>query len=215
MTANYDAVAPFYDRLSYLVFGNAQRQAQVQQLRYIQNGADILICGGGSGRILEDINQCEVKGIKISFLDSSIEMIKIAKKRKCENISVEFIKTDILTFKDLGKYDIIITSFFFDNFSEAESEKVFQKLDLLLKPEGLWFFNDFTLQYGKGMWWKGIMLKVMYLFFKITSHLTNDKLVEMEIFFKINNYEIIDHQLFFKKFILSRVYKKNENFKDL
>ena len=55
MASNYDNSAWFYDGLSRVVYGNALISSQVYLLQFIPSNATILIVGGGTGRLLEEI----------------------------------------------------------------------------------------------------------------------------------------------------------------
>jgi len=191
MKANYDKIAPIYDMLSKLVFNRSQLLGQIEQLKNLSDNQHILICGGGSGKILDEISIRMPRGIQILYLDSSQKMIEIAETRNRGSNIIEFVCQDILDFETDKSFDIIITSFFFDNFPENKAICVFTKLDNLLVNNGLWFQNDFTLSSNKGIWWKSIMLKIMYLFFNLTSNLGNYKLVEMESVFDAHSYVLI------------------------
>ncbi len=208
MKANYDKIAPIYDTLSKLVFNRSQLLGQIEQLKYLEPNHNILICGGGSGIILDEIAKKIPNGLRILYLDSSQKMIDIAKTRNRGNNIIEFICQDILDFETDKRFDVIITSFFFDNFPEDKANYVFGKLDKLLVNKGLWFQNDFTLSSNTGIWWKSIMLKIMYLFFNLTSNLGNYKLIEMEAIFDKHSYEVLEKNWYFKKFILSIAYRK-------
>ena len=65
--------------------------------------------------------------------------------------------------KDLGdkKFDVVITPFLFDNFTEQTTQKVFSHINQLLKRNGTWLNVDFQLT---GKWWQNILLKSMFLF---------------------------------------------------
>jgi len=208
MKANYDKIAPIYDTLSKLVFNRSQLLGQIEQLKNLSDNQHILICGGGSGKILDEISIRMPRGIQILYLDSSQKMIEIAKTRNRGSNIIEFVCQDILEFETDRRFDVIVTSFFFDNFPENKAICVFTKLDNLLVNNGLWFQNDFTLSSNKGIWWKSIMLKIMYLFFNLTSNLGNYKLVEMESVFDAHSYVLIEKNLYFKNFIVSLTYRK-------
>lgn len=208
MKANYDKIAPIYDMLSKLVFNRSQLLGQIEQLKNLSDNQHILICGGGSGKILDEISIRMPRGIQILYLDSSQKMIEIAETRNRGSNIIEFVCQDILDFETDKSFDIIITSFFFDNFPENKAICVFTKLDNLLVNNGLWFQNDFTHSSNKWIWWKSIMLKIMYLFFNLTSNLGNYKLVEMESVFDAHSYVLIEKNLYFKNFIVSLTYRK-------
>ena len=71
MAANYDNSAWFYDRLSRLIYGKALVRSQVYLLRYIPAGSIILIAGGGTGWILEEISKLHPSGLKITYVEIS------------------------------------------------------------------------------------------------------------------------------------------------
>ncbi|MEZ4686196.1 MAG: hypothetical protein R3B47_09055 [Bacteroidia bacterium] len=52
---SFNRLAPVYDFLASLVFGNRIRQAQRWLLDFIPEGSSILILGGGTGWILEEL----------------------------------------------------------------------------------------------------------------------------------------------------------------
>ena len=208
MKANYDKIAPIYDTLSKLVFNKSQLLGQIALLKYLNANQHILICGGGSGKILDEISIKIPRGLQILYLDSSQKMIEIAKTRNRGSNIIEFICQDILDFETDKRFDVIITSFFFDNFPENKANYVFGKLDSLLVNNGLWFQNDFTLSSNTEIWWKSIMLRIMYLFFNLTSNLGNSKLIEMESVFDAHSYEVLDKNWYFRKFIVSITYRK-------
>ena len=64
MKANYDKIAPIYDMLSKLVFNRSQLLGQIEQLKNLSDNQHILICGGGSGKILDEISIRMPRGIQ-------------------------------------------------------------------------------------------------------------------------------------------------------
>jgi hypothetical protein len=57
MAASFNNSAWFYDRLSRLVYGKAIVNTQLYLLGYIQPNSNILIVGGGTGWILDEITR--------------------------------------------------------------------------------------------------------------------------------------------------------------
>ena len=108
MKANYDKIAPIYDMLSKLVFNRSQLLGQIEQLKNLSDNQHILICGGGSGKILDEISIRMPRGIQILYLDSSQKMIEIAETRNRGSNIIEFVCQDILDFETDKSFDIII-----------------------------------------------------------------------------------------------------------
>ncbi len=125
MKQGYDVIAPVYDTLAKLFIGKALRRAQVYFLRYIPDGAKVLIVGGGTGWILEEISAVHSKGLEIDYVDVSSKMIALAKRKNWGKNKVDFIHQSILDFTTQHQYDVIITPFLLDNFREETAQKVF------------------------------------------------------------------------------------------
>ena len=209
MQGNYDAVAGFYDPLAGLVFGNAIREAQTFLLPIIPKGARILIAGGGTGWILEEINRLNPGGLHITYVEISEKMIGMAKKRFTANSEVIFINGAIQEVHLEGQFDVVLTPFLFDNFSEPTIKKAFRKMDYHLKEEGLWLFSDFKAE-GQPLPHQ-ILLKVMYLFFNSLCRLETTRLHDPTTNFLQQGYTPTLQKSFFGNFIYSVVYQKHKS----
>ncbi|NJN40867.1 MAG: hypothetical protein HC811_00060 [Flammeovirgaceae bacterium] len=108
-------IAPYYDFLANLVFGNTLIRAQQKFLESIEPNSSILILGGGSGQILTDIDNI-VKGCTINFIEISTGMMELARNRKVINNTIVF---DQHLEPSTRTYDIIIMNFFLDQFTES------------------------------------------------------------------------------------------------
>lgn len=205
---NYNKIASFYDALAKLVFGQAQIDAQKDQLAYLNPGDKILIVGGGTGWILDEIAKLFPQKTTVDFVEASAKMIAIAKKRRVSYGLVAFINIPIEEFRPNKKYDVVITSFFFDNFNQEHAKKNFSIIDNCLKKNGLWFFSDFYVRQINKTTWKSLMLKVMYLFFNLTANVEAKRLVSMQSVFKDNGFEAVTERWHYKRFIRAVVYKK-------
>ena len=205
MAANYDNSAWFYDRLSRLIYGRALIRSQVYLLHYISPNADILIAGGGTGWILEEIAKIHPSGLTITYAEISAKMMALSRKRNAGDNKVIYINEPVENLAGETLYDIVITPFLFDNFTEQTLHKVFTYIHGKLKPNGLWLNTDFRLT---GKWWQSFLLRSMILFFRIICRIEAKKLPQIELCFEHNQYKIIDQKAFFGEFILSTVYQK-------
>jgi len=205
MPVNYDPAVWFYDPLSRFIFGRALINAQLYFLKYIKINSNIIIVGGGTGWILEEISSKIPTGLKITYVETSEKMIIRSKKRFIANNEVVFINQPIEVINGLSPFDIVITPFLFDNFKDEIADKLFYHLHKLQKPGGLWLFSDF--QPGKSLWQK-LLLKSMLLFFGRFCGVEATKLPEMSQKFTSNSYLVIDQQNFYRNFIISIIYSK-------
>jgi ubiquinone/menaquinone biosynthesis C-methylase UbiE len=211
MRNNYDNIAPLYDRLSRLVFGPAQVNAQLDLIHNIVADSRILIVGGGSGWILEALGKLHREGLTITYVEISKKMLRLAQDRNCANNKVVFVEQAIEDFEATqNSYDVIITSFLFDNFLQPKAEKVFDHLTKLLASEGLWLYADFYLDPNKKNGWKKGMLNLMYKFFGYLCQVEARNLIDMTLYFRRNRYQVLFSSLHYAGFIKGIVYKKSK-----
>lgn len=206
MAANYNNSAWFYDRLSRLVYGKALIKAQVYLLRYIPADTNILIVGGGTGWILEEISVIHPAGLTITYVEVAPAMMALSKKRQTAKNQVSFINQAVEEVLLEPVYDVIITPFLFDNFQEQTLQKVFEHLHQYLKPEGMWLNADFQLT---GKWWQRVLLRSMFLFFKILCNIEASSLPDIDSQFRQHHYQAITKETFYGNFIISEVYKRD------
>jgi len=205
---NYDLIADYYDGLSRLVFLNRQTKAQMEQLSHLKPGSSILIIGGGTGWILDELTKLFPSGLSITYIEISGKMLERSKKRDLGNNKVTFLNLPIEEFESKKTFDVIQTAFLFDNFSEERAKKVFEKLDGFINPVGLWLFCDFQYDKKPGRSWQWLLLKSMYLFFKFISDVEADELVNMEATFAGFGYDQLNSETYYGNFIKAIVYRK-------
>ncbi len=205
---NYDRIAWCYDLLCSIMFGNSIRKAQIEMLNFIPGKSNILIIGGGTGWIIEEISKVHQSGLYITYIDASEKMIEKSKRREARLNKVEFISSPIeQVHLKPHKYDVIITAFFFDNFSQSKCGLIFNQLNTSLKNYGTWLYADFKLSYKKRQHWQKRLLNLMYLFFKIFCRLEAEELPDIKSLFVVYNYEVIIEKSYYKDFIFSTVFK--------
>lgn len=210
MKGNYDTIAPFYDWLSRFVFRDAILQAHSFLVDAIPAGSSVLIAGGGTGFILEEILRKHAIGLEITYVDISEKMIALSEKRNIGGNEVSFINQSILDTAFHQQFDVAITPFFLDNFSNSAAKLVFNKINAALSSGGLWLFADF--QSKKNSLWQKLLLKSMYLFFRIFCNIEASRLPDSLLFFNQYNYKTLDIKTFYKDFIYTGIYQKQEMF---
>jgi ubiquinone/menaquinone biosynthesis C-methylase UbiE len=205
MPANYDNSAWFYDHLSKLVYGKALIRSQVYLLKHIPKNSTILIAGGGTGWILEEIAKIHSSGLTITYAEISSKMIALSINRNAGNNKVIYINEPVENLPGETQYDVVITPFLFDNFTEATLQKVFAYVHGRLKPTGRWLNTDFK---PTGKWWQKFLLKSMLLFFRVVCRIEARELPDIDGIFDLHQYHVVDQKAFFGEFILSTVYQK-------
>jgi len=204
--ANYDNSAGFYDRLSQIFFGKALVNAQVYLLHFIPANANVLIVGGGTGWILEEIAKIHPSGLHITYVEISANMTALARQKNTGKNQVEFINKPVEEVNTDQLFDVIVTPFLFDNFTEDTVEGLFIHMHQLLKADGLWLYTDFQLT---GKMWQKILLRSMYLFFGALCNVPTKTLPDTQALFDKYGYKKIVTKTFFGDFIISKMFKKS------
>lgn len=209
MKNNYDNIASLYDFLSRLVFFKTQVKAQVELLKYIKPKSTILIVGGGSGWILEELSNLYPEGLVIHYVEISAKMLARSRKRDYKKNRVLFFQAAIEDYRPSNSFDIVITAFLFDNFLEEKAAEVFKLLNQQLHYSGIWLYTDFYVNPQKDSRWKRWVLTIMYKFFRYICDVEAQKLVNMEKHFRYSGYTELTNSSHYLGFIKGVVYKKS------
>lgn len=208
MQNNYDIIAPYYDVLSRLVFFRAQVKAQIDQLVFIPAHSNILIVGGGTGWILEEIAKIHGSGLNITYVEISAKMLELSENRDVKENVVTYINSPAEDFKTDQKFEVVITAFLFDNFSDEKITFVFNELNGMLKPGGVWLFCDFYYNEDSGKNWQWYLLKTMYLFFNKISNVEAKALINTEKSFTEKGFIQLKTAYYYSGFIKAITYQK-------
>jgi tRNA (cmo5U34)-methyltransferase len=206
---NFDTVAWCYDFLSSIVFGNKIKQSQLILLDQVKNDDRVLIIGGGTGWIINEL--LKLKRVKtIDYIEASKSMLEKAKSIRpiYTDVIINFIHGDENSSKDDEQYDAIIACYFFDQFQLIRLEFIISKLVRALKPNGKLLVADFNLSPSSPVKHKAVV-KIMYLFFYLTCRLEAKRLINFrEVLEKFN---LINESSFLtcNGLMLSEVYRKN------
>ncbi|SNS54254.1 Methyltransferase domain-containing protein [Ekhidna lutea] len=192
---DFDFIAPFYDRLSKLVFGESLIQAQAYHLKEIGDKDHVLILGGGTGKLLEYIP----KSGELDFVEKSVRMLDRAKRRKFHG-SINFIQSDFLEFESDKRYDVIICPFFLDCFDQQSLNTVIAKIKRLLSTNAKLIVVDFEKRKVNTL-----LLDSMLIFFRWCANLETIKLLDLRSFLKKNNFQENEIK-FYHKGVFSALY---------
>jgi len=206
---NYDPVADYYDGLSRIVFGNSIIRSRQFLIQSIFPSSRILIVGGGTGRILEEITSIHAQGLNITYVEKSVRMMSISKKRNLGKHDVTFICQPIEDAKLEGRFDVVITAYLFDNFLPASHDLIFRTIDQYLTNNAVWLFADFTLRKEKLIF--KLLLKLMYGFFGTVCQLETRSLSDAAPYFKQYKFTEKAQAVFYRGFIMAVVYQKHVN----
>ena len=191
-----------------MVYGRALVKAQQYLATSIPPYARVLIVGGGTGWVLEEIAKVYHSGLYITYIDSSPKMIALAKKRNAVENMVTFIAAPIETIvaDDVyDVYDVVFTPFLFDNFTDDSLRKIFSLIDKRLVKDGSWLYCDFQ---NTDVFWQKALLKVMYFFFRTICGIAANELPDAVGCFASYGYQVKEQKTFMSNFVVSSIYKK-------
>ena len=176
---NFDWIAPLYDALAFVVFGRKLRQAQVVFLNQIPVDSTVLIMGGGTGWLLQQVLiQCQPK--RVVYIEASARMVARACKRIIradETGSVTFRVGDEHSLTN-EQFDVILTPFVLDVFNQETLRTQFiPRLKAALKPGGLWLVTDFV---NTSTAWQRALLWTMIRFFRLTTGMQAQRLANWQ-----------------------------------
>ena len=173
---DFNSIAPFYNFLEKIGFGDYLQNIRKSYLYNIEN-KEILLIGEGTGKLLTYFLSLPTSCITI--VDSSSEMCEILKGLNLnQRKKISIINQSFLDFNIDKYYDFVSTCFFLDCFSQIDSDLCRDKITNLLKSGGFWFDVDFYDPKNcsfSGYYFKFVM-KILFCFFRKSTHLGSHSL---------------------------------------
>lgn len=195
---NFDRIAWCYDFVKRLVFGDMLDRASAHFLSKIPPGSKVLIIGGGTGRILDDISG----ELQITYLEKSVNMLRRAQRRQSAN--VDFVHIDLLDFQASKKFDCIICPFFLDLFTREMLGNVMLKLKQSMVPGGQLLVADFSYR-------SSVLLKIMYLGFRVSSNIPAKSIPPIQEMIVDSGFQLIDSTMFLNGQVFSSYFRHVTN----
>jgi ubiquinone/menaquinone biosynthesis C-methylase UbiE len=197
----FDNVARIYDPLVKLFFGKTHIKSQLAFINEIPDTSTVLILGGGTGDILVELLALR-PACKVSYIEASEKMMSLAKNKSHNFHNVHFIHGTQESIPD-QTFDFVITNFYFDLFAENTLSSVINKINKSLHINSQWLITDFV---DSKIWWQRTMLKIMYLFFRVTCKIEAAHLPDWEPVLRRADFKKEKTILFFYGFIKSEIY---------
>ena len=200
---DFNRIAFIYDFLAKLIFGKAIAESQKYFLNIIPDCSKVLILGGGSGWFLVELLKVK-PNCKVWYIDASGKMISLSKNKIESRHSVHFIHGTEQDTPASTNYDVVITNFYLDLFTDHQLVGVINKIRSLLKPGAHWIVTDFI---ENEKWWQRMMLKVMYWFFRITCNIESQQLPEWNKSAANAGLKEINSKTFYRGFIKTALFR--------
>jgi len=195
---SFDAVAPWYRTLETIAFGNALQRARTACLDEISSPRRALIVGEGNGRFLRELLRAH-PDTQVDCIDASERMLQLAQRSVGDSTNrVTFLRHDITSWSPTpaGRYDLIVTHFFLDCFSDGELAQVISKLSQAGTADAAWLVADFRIpaqafaRARARMW-----LAMMYCFFRRVAGIDARNLVDPSPFLRAEGFSLMQQHL--------------------
>lgn len=207
----FDIVAPVYDQLAGLVFGQTLKKAQTAFLNQIPAGASILLIGGGTGWLLDAVLTTSTPQ-RVVYLEASRNMLAIARERVRNHPLEGRVYFQHGTEADLDtheRFDVVLIPFVVDLFAEPLLRDVFfPRIYHALAPHGFCIITDFT---PPTTWWQQGLSTGMYLFFKVMANVRPWALPDWPKLLKQDMGFVLRRQkTYWQRFIVSHLYQRTQ-----
>jgi hypothetical protein len=200
-TDGFNKVAFAYDALARIFIGKSIQQAQRYFLQEVKQAGQILILGGGTGWILQDIAAVNPRA-KIYYVEASSIMIDKA-KRVSSNNHITFIHGTGIDIPGEIFFDVVITNFYFDLFPKESLKKRVDLIASRLLPKAMLLATDFVITKNIS---HRILLWIMYRFFRMVTRMEARSLPPWEKIVADNGFQVRKSQVFKNGFIKSIVF---------
>jgi SAM-dependent methyltransferase len=173
---NCDGMAAYYELLEKLSFGDHLARRRSAYLEKLAGAQRAVLCGDGDGRFLAEL-LCANERVEVDYVELSGKMVELARRRIAwlgpEFLArVRFIVGDVRTFEGRsGGYDLIVTHFFLDCFSEAELPAVVELVAKWRRPGAHWIVSDFHEEEAgiRRMWTRAVVRALYWGFWVLTG----------------------------------------------
>mgnify|MGYP005750290833 CR=1 FL=1 len=212
--SGFDRAAAFYDPLAKLVYGSALKDSQLYLLPFIPDNCRVLIIGGGSGWLLEQLLHTG-KQLDILYLEASPKMLQQAKQKydrfhHHHTCKVTFRLGNEQALLPHETFEVVFTPFLLDLFPPQRLQQLMQKLDEALLEDGLWLFADFWPVQNPSIWWQKILSWSMYTFFGVISGVEARRLPDYRYHFEQLGYREVVSRSFYGGFVQAKVWERDE-----
>jgi len=208
----FNALAPIYDSIVKLIFGNSINSLQTQILKGFDSKDSCLIIGGGSGKILAQAIEANLAKNYFYAELSSAMIEKTKAKTFPETIDISYSDN----WKDWGgnSFDYVILPFVLDCYTEIEISTWLQELkdSLMLNARIIFidFNNEPAFAYQPSLW-KSTFIKMLYVFFGLTTAIKAKYLAPFNKLFERQNFQTEKRKHIYNGWVQAVVWKMDDN----
>ena len=179
----YDRLAPWYQILERLLFGDRLNRARTALVDRLPAATKVLVLGDGDGRLLECLVRRRPECTFIS-IDQSPQMVAMQKRRldALGDHQVEFICHDVRHYPlPANDFHLIVTAFFLDCFTKEQlAQHLPTWIDSIVDEGHLYLVDFIRPKRGWRIIQSSIYQWIMHRFFRWQTGLENKTLVDLE-----------------------------------
>jgi ubiquinone/menaquinone biosynthesis C-methylase UbiE len=172
---NFNPVARPYRWLEYLTLGRTLQSCRTHYLLQLLDCRRALVLGDGDGRFLAQLLTQNPR-LRADAVDTSATMLQLLRQR-CEAATpnaaarLRTHNANALTFLLDDPYDLIVTHFFLDCFTQPELESLITRITPKLSPGALWLISDFRIPTGAMRLPAKLLVRSLYFAFRLLTGL--------------------------------------------
>jgi len=169
---NCDGIARWYRTGEYVVFGRSLEKTRLHFLSEMMAARNVLILGDGDGRFTAEFVRSNPQA-RVESLDLSARMIDLAKGRVYGiGGAVTFRVGDARNIALNGPYDLVVSHFFLDCFTDAEVMPLIKRVAQHCEAGARWVVSEFCLpEQGLIRIAGWLLIRFLYLCFRVTTGL--------------------------------------------
>jgi len=210
----FDRLAGVYDGLVRLVYGRSLRRAQFHWLDELESADSILILGGGTGWLLEEVLRRHERA-QVIYVELSPAMIARSQARIQAHLpdALDRIQWTEGTIRDVPediRCDAVCTMFFLDLFEGEHLTAELAVIDRHLHPEAAWLLTDFTpTERGAMRVFSRLLIWTMYRFFRWICRIPAGRLGDFVPALQQLNFSVTHSQRFHRGMIISHLLRRS------
>jgi len=213
---SYSSIARFYKLIESLTIGRSLLDARLAHLERLAEGPAIqhaLLVGEGNGSFLLPFVQ-QFPNTLVTVLDESAVMLRVAQNRLdaagIDTARITFRQADMTTEQlPQGRYDLIVTLFFFDNFAAATVQQIVPALEHASSPSAQWLLSDFQIP-ASG--WRRlrarIWLTILYAFFRCLARIPARTVPPTEAILATTSFKQVARETYSVEMLYSTLYER-------
>ncbi len=214
--ANFSLVAPFYRWMELVTFGTALQKRREFFLAEVLTAKNVLILGDGDGRFafrfLERLTQTG-GSVSVDFIDNSPSMIRLARARldplTGPTCALRLQLSDVHSAQFRGPYDLVVTHFFLDCFTESELREWVPRVASHTREGARWLISEFAIPKHNPWRFLGrVLVRSMYLFFKLFARLQATRLPEYGAILRQSGFVPVEHNSPLRGLLLSELWTR-------